>query len=291
MNGPVKPMPNHIRSHSWISSAFTLATLTMLAGTNLALQAQSLPGWALEWSDEFSQTNSVTPDPAKWAYDLGGGGWGNNELQSYTSRTNNCRIEDGHLIIEAHKESYAGTDNKARDYTSARLKTKGKAAWTCGRIEAGIKVPRGQGIWPAFWMLGTDIDKAGWPACGEIDIMENIGKEPGIVHGTIHGPGYSGGSGIGGGYTLPEGAALSDDFHRFAVEWETNRIRWFIDDQAYFTVTPTNLPANTRWAYDKPHFILLNLAVGGNWPGNPNSTTVFPQRMVVDYVRVYTRRP
>ena len=283
-------MPNHICIDR-IATACTLAMLTLILTVKPSIQAQTPPGWSLVWSDEFSQTNGAPPDPAKWAYDLGGGGWGNNELQSYTSRTNNCRIEAGHLIIEAHKESYTGTDNKTRDYTSARLKTKGKAAWTCGRIEARIKVPRGQGIWPAFWMLGTDIDTAGWPACGEIDIMENIGKEPGIVHGTIHGPGYSGGNGIGGGHTLPGGAALSDDFHRFAVEWETNKIRWFIDDLVYFTVTPRNLPATARWVYDKPHFILLNLAVGGNWPGNPNNTTVFSQRMVVDYVRVYTRRP
>ncbi len=266
----------------------TVGALVCWAAALGAASAQALPGWSLAWADEFEQTNGTVPNPAKWVYDIGGQGWGNNELQSYTSRTNNCRIEDGNLVIEAKKENYTGPDGIARGYTSARLKTKGKWDWTGGRIEGRIKVPRGQGIWPAFWMLGANIDTAGWPACGEIDIMENIGAEPAIVHGTIHGPGYSGGSGIGGGWTLPGGAALADDFHRFAIEWETNRIRWYIDEQLYFTATPANLPQGTQWVFSKPQFLLLNLAVGGNWPGSPNASTAFPQRMTVDYIRVYT---
>ena len=152
-----------------------------------------------------------------------------------------------------------------------------------------MKIPRGQGIWPAFWMLGTNIASVSWPACGEIDIMENIGKEPGTVHGTVHGPGYSGDAGIGGPSTLPGGAALADDFHVYAIEWETNRIRWFLDRQVYFTLTPANLPAGKEWVFNQPHFLLLNLAVGGGWPGYPDATTTFPQRITVDYVRVYSK--
>jgi beta-glucanase (GH16 family) len=222
-------------------------------------------------------------------YDLGGGGWGNNELQTYTNRRVNSRIERGQLVIEARRESFTGTDGKSREYTSARLKTLGRFATTYGRVEARIQVPRGQGIWPAFWMLGTNIASVGWPACGEIDIMENIGREPYTVHGTLHGPGYSGGSGIGGTFKLPGGGRFADGFHVFATEWEPDRIRWFVDGQLFFTANRKSLPAKAKWVFDQPMFILLNLAVGGNWPGNPDATTSFPQRLLVDYVRVYGR--
>lgn len=245
--------------------------------------AQNLPGWNLVWADEFTQADGTPPDSAKWGYDIGGGGWGNQELQYYTARTNNARIEGGQLVIEAHQENYGGRTN-----TSARLLTKGKASWTYGRFEARLKLPRGQGIWPAFWMLGANIDAAKWPGCGEIDIMENIGREPTVVHGTIHGPGYAGGNAIGGATNL-SGAAVADAFHVFAVEWEVNRIRWFMDGQQYFTVTPANLPPGTTWVFTQPQFLLLNVAVGGLWPGYPDATTTFPQRMTVDYVRVYAR--
>ncbi len=263
---------------SWslpITAALTVGTLAW--GIRPALAA-----WQLVWSDEFTQADGSSPDSTKWGYDIGGGGWGNNELEYYTSRTNNARIEGGQLVIEAREESYGG-----RSYTSARLLTKGKWSWTYARIEARIKIPRGQGLWPAFWMLGANIDTVGWPTCGEIDIMENIGREPSIVHGTIHGPGYSGGNGIGGPYSLPGGAAFADDFHTFAVEWTTNQIKWFVDGHQYFMVTPASLPAGTTWVFTAPQFLLLNVAVGGNWPGSPDDTTVFPQRMTVDYVRVY----
>lgn len=261
--------------------------LVLLFTATLVSKASAAAGWSLVWSDEFAQPDGSPPDASKWVYDLGGGGWGNNELQTYTRRTNNCRVENGQLVIEARQEDHTGADGIARGYTSARLKTQGKAAWTYGRMEARLKVPRGQGLWPAFWMLGTNIDTVGWPTCGEIDIMENIGAEPAIVHGTIHGPGYSGGDGIGGAYTLPGGAAFADDFHVFAAEWETNRIRWYVDGQLYFTATPASLPDGKTWVFTQPQFLLLNLAVGGHWPGNPNAATTFPQRLIVDYVRVY----
>jgi beta-glucanase (GH16 family) len=153
-------------------------------------------------------------------------------------------------------------------------------------MEARIRVPYGNGLWPAFWSLGNDIEEVDWPTCGEIDIMENIGVEPSIAHGTIHGPGYSGGNGIGGSYVLPAGN-LSDDFYTFAIEWTPDQIRWFIDDTNYFTATVTDIPSGTQWVYDHAFFLLLNVAVGGNWPGNPDETTTFPQTMHVDYVRVY----
>lgn len=247
-------------------------------------------GWTLVWSDEFNGANGSPVDWNKWVQETGGSGWGNNELQYYTDRTKNAYQQDGSLVIQVLKERFTGPDNVTREYTSARLKTLGKFSQTYGRFEARIKIPYGQGIWPAFWMLGEDIETAGWPFCGEIDIMENIGREPSTVHGTIHGPGYSGGEAIGAAYELTEGKRFADDFHVFAVEWEPKAIRWFVDGKLYQTRGQSALPAGKRWVFDHPHFLLLNVAVGGNWPGNPDSTITFPQTMLVDYVRVYRRQ-
>ncbi|MGL4400193.1 MAG: family 16 glycosylhydrolase [Luteolibacter sp.] len=258
-----------------------ILVLLAIASCGMDAKAQAIPGRTLLWADEFTQADGTRPDSAKWGYDIGGSGWGNNELQHYTSRTENARIEGGQLVIEARKENFEG-----RAYTSARLLTRDKVSWTYGRIEARIKVAKGQGIWPAFWMLGTNIGSVGWPLCGEIDIMENIGREPSTLYGTLHGPGYSGGGGISGN-TVLAGAALGDDFHVYAIEWEENRIRWFLDGQQFFSLTPANLPNGSAWVFNAPQFLILNVAVGGNWPGSPNDSTVFPQRMTVDYVRVY----
>lgn len=235
------------------------------------------PEWKLVWNDEF-EGDSL--DRSRWVFDLGGSGWGNNELQFYTDRPENARVADGMLVIEARREDWLG-----RDFTSARLKTQSLHAWTYGRIEARMKLPTGQGIWSAFWMLGEDIVTAKWPASGEIDIMENIGA-PYTVYATIHGPGYSGGDGIGASYNLPNGT-VTDGFHVYAVEWEPEEIRWFVDDVQFGSVTPNDLPNGKEWVFDHPFFVLLNVAVGGNWPGNPDDTTTFPQTMLVDYVRVY----
>jgi beta-glucanase (GH16 family) len=221
--------------------------------------------------------------------ETGGGGWGNNELESYTNRAQNVHVQDGNLVISAKKESYKGADGIMRQYTSARLKTLGLFEQRYGRFEARIRIPRGQGIWPAFWMLGNNIGTVDWPGCGEIDIMENIGKEPDKMHGTIHGPGYSGSEGLGGTYTLPSGK-FADNFHIFAVEWEPSAIRFYVDGNLYETRTPADLPTGKTWVFDHPFFILLNVAVGGGWPGNPDRTTVFPQRMLVDYVKVYAKK-
>lgn len=242
--------------------------------------------WVLAWSDEFDGSKL---DHSKWVYEIGGGKWGNDELEYYTDRLPNVKVQKGNLVITARKEKITGPDQQVWNYTSGRLKTLGKFAQTYGRFEARIKMPYGQGIWPAFWMLGADIEKVDWPACGEIDIMENIGKEPATVHGTIHGPGYSGGEGIGAAYSLPTGRQFRDGYHVFAAEWEPNEIRFYVDKNLYTTRSPAELPQGRKWAFDHPFFLLLNLAVGGDWPGNPDASTVFPQTMLVDYVRVYRR--
>jgi beta-glucanase (GH16 family) len=247
------------------------------------------PSWTLTWSDDFDGENGSKPDQSRWVYDLGGGGWGNQELQTYTNRADNAALRDGLLVITARAERFTGSDGIARDYTSARLKTKDRFQQTYGKFEARIQVPRGQGIWPAFWMLGSDIDAVSWPQCGEIDVMENIGREPTIIHGTMHGPGYSGGSGLGMSAPSPDGKPFADAFHVFAIEWEPGEVRWFLDGRQYFSRKPSDLPSGTRWVFNHDFFLLLNVAVGGAWPGNPDATTTFPQEMKVDYVRAYKR--
>jgi beta-glucanase (GH16 family) len=231
--------------------------------------------WELIWQDEFE---GETVNTENWLFNTGASGWGNNEWQYYTDRTENARIEDGVLVIEARQENFLGSK-----YTSARMITQYLHTWTYGRVDARIKLPTGKGVWSAFWMLGEDIDKIGWPGCGEIDIMENIG-EPNTIYGTLHGLGYAGGDGIGTSHTLP-GTALNQDFHIYAVEWEPEEIRWYLDDDLFQVLSAADLPG--KWVYDHPFFIILNLAIGGNWPGYPDGTTVFPQRLYIDYVRVY----
>jgi len=258
---------------------------------NPAIWNSSLANWALTWSDEFAGPNGSAPDPTKWTFDLGGHGWGNNELETYTSRPQNAQIRDGNLVITAIQENFTGSDGIARNYTSTRLKSQYKFSQAYGRFEARIKIPRGQGVWPAFWLLGDDIDRVGWPECGEIDIMENVGSEPGINHGSLHGPTFARPTSdatktIG----LPDGKILADDFHLYAVEWEQDRVRFYLDDANYATFFRSDWPSGGKWVFDHPFFILLNVAVGGNWPSFPESTTRFPQRMFVDYVRVYSRR-
>jgi beta-glucanase (GH16 family) len=247
--------------------------------------------WALAWSDEFNAPN-VMPDQTKWAYDIGGGGYGNAELQYYTNRRENVATDaSGHLVITAIKENLPGSGcwYGACQYTSGRILTKNLFTQKYGRFEASMKLPAGQGMWPAFWMQGDATGSAGtgWPARGELDIMENIGREPSTVHGSLHGPGYSGGNSITGSYTLPSGQRFSDGFHTFAVEWDPNEIRWYVDSTLYETRTRADLPPGTTWVFDHPFYLILNSAVGGQWPGNPDGTTAFPQRLLIDYVRVY----
>lgn len=230
------------------------------------------------WQDEFE---GQVLDTAIWVFDIGRGnnGWGNAELQYYTQRNQNVKLKNGLLEITALQEHYKGAA-----YTSARIKTKGKFEKKYGRIEARIKLPKGQGIWPAFWMLGADISEVGWPKSGEIDIMEYRGQQPNIVLGTLHGPGYYGDDSISKNYESKT-AGFNEGFHVYGVEWRENYIRFYVDDQYYQTLTPEDLPG--KWVFDKPFFLLLNMAVGGNFVGNPSAETPFPQTLLVDYVRVY----
>jgi beta-glucanase (GH16 family) len=249
-----------------------------------------LPGWTLVWSDEFNGPDGTGIDTTKWAAQIGGTGWGNQELEYYTGDLANAQQSGGNLVITATTAGAAAQTcwYGQCTYTSARLQTMGLFSQEYGRFEARIKIPAGQGLWPAFWLLGNNINSASWPTCGEIDIMENIGNEPGTVHGSMHGPSPSGATNLTGSYTLPGSAAFSDDFHIFAVEWAAGVAKFYVDDTLYETETPADDPTGATWVYDQPFFILLNVAVGGNWPGSPNATTVFPQTMLVDYVRVYT---
>lgn len=242
---------------------------------------QTSGNWQLVWSDEFSQANGSAPNSDNWNYDIGGGGWGNQEIQYYTNSTSNAREENGMLIIEAREENFGG-----RNHTSARLKTQGKHSWQYGKFEARVKVPSGSGLWPAVWMLGTDIDSVGWPQCGEIDIMEFVGREPYEVFGTIHGPGYAGGNAVGQIITRAE--PISDDFHIFSVEWDDEEIRWYFDGEHYFTADPTDVFGN-EWVYDHEFFIIMNLAIGGTFGGTLDPNVNFPKQMLVDYIRVYAQ--
>jgi len=247
------------------------------------------PGWTLLWSDDFNGAEGSSPDPSKWTFSTGGNGWGNHELEYYTNRRKNAHVTVGNLVITARREAYTGPDGVKRAYTSARLKTKGLFSQAYGRFEASIKMPKGQGLWPAFWMLGDNIDSVPWPGCGEIDIMENIGKEPGTVHGSLHGPGNAAKTAdLTSSFTLPSGQKFSDAFHIYAVEWEPEAVRFFVDFNLYATFTKSQWTSGP-WVFDHPFYIVLNVAVGGDWPGPPDKTTVFPQQMLVDYVRVYTK--
>ncbi len=235
--------------------------------------------WELAWSDEFEGPAGQLPDPAKWAFDIGTD-WGNAQLEFDTDRPENVSLDgSGNLAITARRESYQGSA-----YTSGRIKTQGLFEQAYGRFEARIRLPTGQGIWPAFWMLGNDIDAVGWPQCGEIDIMEYRGQEPSLVLGTVHGPGYSASAGVTGRYAL-SGARFDTGFHVFSIEWTDEDIKWFVDGEHYHTVGPGD--TGGEWVFDHPFFILLNVAVGGGFVGPPNESTSFPQTMLVDWVRVY----
>jgi beta-glucanase (GH16 family) len=237
-------------------------------------------GWKILWQDEFDGTQLNSQN---WTYDIGSHGWGNQEWQTYTDRPENIRVEGGMLVIEARLEDESFGKHP---YSSARIKTEGLHAWQYARIEARMRLPYGQGIWPAFWMMGDDFEQVRWPQSGEIDIMEQIGREPNHIHGTMHGPGYSGSNSLGTTF-LVSADSLRNDFHVYAVEWQENEIRWLFDEQEYFRVTAGDVPG--EWVFDHPFFLILNLSVGGEWAGYPDYTTTFPQYLYVDYVRVYQR--
>lgn len=244
--------------------------------------------WKLVWSDEFD-AEALTPiDSESWTCEVGGWGWGNDELEYYTGSVENVSHNgDGQLQItamqgqpESNKMCWYGQCA----FTSARCITLDKVEFTYGRVEARIQIPRGRGIWPAFWMLGADFPDVGWPQSGEIDIMENVGHQLQTVHGTVHGPGYSGASGIGNSYTSD--FDFADDFHVYAIDWDPNVIRWYVDGELFGIVSVNDI-RNREWVFDHDFFLIMNVAVGGSWPGFPDETTEFPQHMIIDYVRVY----
>ncbi len=246
---------------------------------------QELPerNYELVWSDEFEGDSAAAPNAEKWKFDLGTGqnGWGNNELQTYTQSPQNVALDGkGNLLITARKDQFG-------NYTSARIKTQGIFTQKYGRFEARIKTPTGAGIWPAFWMLGSNIDSVTWPNCGEIDIMEQKGKNSNITYGSLHGPGYSGGEAITTPYAL-QNNRFDNDFYVYAVEWSENRIDFFVNDYLYKRIESSEVPG--VWVYNQPFFMILNVAVGGNFVGPPNNFTPFPTTMSVDYVRVYKEK-
>ncbi|GAA2333863.1 family 16 glycosylhydrolase [Streptomyces kunmingensis] len=266
------------------------ATLVASAATGVArAEPSDVAAAAVTFSDTFDGAAGSAVNSSRWTLETGDN-VNNHERQYYTSGTNNAALDgQGHLVITAKKENPANYQcwYGTCQYTSARLNTSGKFSAQYGHVEARMKIPRGQGMWPAFWMLGTDIGSVGWPNSGEIDVMENVGFEPSTVHGTLHGPGYSGSAGVGAGYSLPGGQAFADAFHTFAVDWAPNSIKWSVDGVVYQTRTPADVSGKT-WAFNKPFFLILNLAVGGYWPGDPNSSTAFPAQLVVDSVTVTT---
>lgn len=234
-------------------------------------------GMTLVWSDEFDGTSV---NGSNWTYDLGDSGWGNNEWQNYTNSPANSSVADGFLTITARQEPGGG-------YTSARMKSVDLQEFQFGRIDVRAKLPQGQGIWPAIWMLGANFDAVGWPACGEIDIMELVGHQPGTVHGTAHwGAAWNQHQYTGESISLPAGETFSDAFHVFSVVWQADQITWLMDDQPFFTLTSAQMNGQP-YPFNAPFFFILNVAVGGNWPGYPDATTSFPQSMVVDCVRVF----
>ncbi|MCP5548417.1 MAG: glycoside hydrolase family 16 protein [Akkermansiaceae bacterium] len=262
------------------------SVLLLLFATSIA-HAEAPEGWNLVWSDEF---DGKEIDFSKWDVEENGHGGGNGELQFYADRPENIRVEDGKLVIEARKEGF-NSAGVVKDFTSGRMRTKRRASWKYGRFEVRARLPQGRGIWPAIWMLPEKESYGGWASSGEIDIMELVGHEPAKVHGTLHyGGTWPNNTHSGKPFELKKGV-FADDFHVFAVEWEKGAIRWYVDGELYQTQTGWKSVGGEYPApFDQPFHLLLNVAVGGGWPGPPDSTTVFPQRMLVDYVRVYQKQ-
>ena len=238
-------------------------------------------GRTITWQDEFDGPVNSSPNASRWTYDIGTD-WGNSQLEYDTARPENVSLDGaGHLRIVARQESYNGCA-----YTSARILTRGLFTQAKGRFEARMQLPAGKGIWPAFWLLGSNIGSVGWPTCGEIDIMEYRGQNTTQSTGSLHGPGYSGAGALTASYNLPSGS-FDGGWHTFAVEWETGKITWLVDDVPFQVRTPSSLPGGAAWVFEHPFFIILNVAVGGNYVGAPDGGTTFPQTMLVDWVRVY----
>ena len=259
--------------------------LSGCAGSGEALETATTASQPV-WRDEFNGRADTPPDRRRWTAELGGE-WGDNELQQYTARRRNVMQDGrGHLVITADRERFTGVDGVTREYTSARLTTHRKFTFGYGRVEARIKVPKGKGLIAGFWALGADIDRVGWPASGEIDVVEVNGAHPRTVHGSLHGPGV-GEKGWAQTSTLTAQHPLSHDWHVYAVSWRPDAIDFSIDGRVYGTRTPQGLPAGARWVFDHPFHLMLTLSVGGPWAGAPDRTTQWPARMLVDWIRVW----
>lgn len=265
-------------------------TALYLAGCNPTLGAKDITQtvtiddghWQLVWVDEFEGPVGTRPDPEKWTYEVGGHGFGNAQQEFDTNSADNAQLDgQGNLRITALRQQHLG-----KPFTSARLNTLGKFEQTYGRYEFRAKMPQGTGLWPALWLLASDYETNIWPACGEIDIMEMRGQKPGELHGSLHGPGYSGGAAKT--RSLQIEPSLAETFHRFSIIWSPQRIEWFVDDQLYHRVTKDEFSPQSPWVFDRPFFMIVNLAVGGNFVGPVPSSTSFPAHMLIDYVRVYT---
>lgn len=283
--------------HKWINLGCCISTMllmSLLIGcgseskparpvtvVDFGIAQSESPQWQLIWSDEFNHSARSPVNPQNWQHDIGGHGWGNQQLEYNTNALRNvAQNGDGYLEIVALKEEI---DSNA--YSSGRIHSRDLFEVQYGRIEAKIKLPIGQGIWPAFWMLGQGFPNVSWPDCGEIDIMEFRGQQPFESTGAVHGSGFSGGNALGGRFQSDQD--LSQDFHLYAIEWSAQEIKWFVDEHLFYQLKPQDLPKNAAWPFQSPFFLLLNVAVGGHYVGSPNERTVFPQKMLVDYVRVY----
>jgi beta-glucanase (GH16 family) len=271
----------HVGPAKGLATSLLAAMLVLLLGCSYGEDQIVANFTELTMQDEFEVNGA--PDSSLWSYNIGtrGDGWGNNELQYYTDRPENITVQNGYLIFTARQENFEGSS-----YTSARILTKDKFEQRYGRFEARIRTPYGQGIWPAFWMLGANSDEVIWPACGEIDIMEIRGQQPTILFGSVHGPGYSAGEAITKRYDLGNDR-FDTGFHIFGIEWGPDYVNFYVDDVLYNQITPEDLPNPDNWVFDQPFYLILNVAVGGSFVGSPNEETVFPQTMLVDYVRAY----
>jgi len=265
-----------------LGGIFILALIGLVSCSKDESQKLEKRNWELVWSDEFDGAAGELPDPNNWTFDIGTGqgGWGNQELQYYTNRPTNVSMDgEGNLVITARNEPFGG-----QPFTSARIKTEGLVEQEYGRVEARLITPYGPGIWPAFWMLGSNIETVNWPQCGEIDIMELRGQEPNIIHGSLHGPGYSAGNAVTKKYVLPNGR-FDSDYFIYAIEWDEDKIDFFVNDFLYQRISKSDVPG--EWVFNQPFFIIFNIAVGGTFVGFPTIQTPYPQRMTIDYVRVF----
>lgn len=267
-----------------MSATWLLVACSIAPGHPAEGSSKAFGGHKASWSDEFNGRAGTPPDPDKWNYDTGASGWGNRELERYTTGRGNSRL-DGHGRLRIIARHRPGTGIKRGSYTSARLTTKGNFAFRYGRVAIRAKLPKGRGLWPAFWMLGARFPRVDWPFCGEIDVMENLGQKIRVSSGFVHGPGTLADTGVGGFHRSER--SLARGFHVFSASWSAKAIAFAVDGHVFRRILKSEYPPGQTWAFDRKMFLLVNLAVGGSWPGDPSRKTVFPARFVIDWVRVW----